>query len=70
MLDEDPELGSESLGRTAESDEPATQHGIDRSAGDRADATTDGGPAVPDDAEPDLKDAAARQPQLDPDQAG
>jgi hypothetical protein len=70
MLDEDPELGSEALGRTAASDEPATEEGIDLSAGDNADATSAGGPEVPDDAEPDLKDAAARQPQLDPDQAG
>jgi hypothetical protein len=67
MLDEDPELGSESLGRTAASDEPATEGGIDLSAGDNADAVRDGRPAVPGDAEPDLKDAAARQPQLDPD---
>jgi hypothetical protein len=67
MLDEDPELGSDALGRTAASDEPATEGGIDLSAGDNADAVADGGPATPDDAEPDLKDAATRQPQLDPD---
>jgi hypothetical protein len=69
MLDEDPELGREALGRTAASDEPATTEGIDRSAGDNADATTDGGPDVPDDAEPDLKDGMARPPMLD-DSAG
>jgi hypothetical protein len=69
MLDEDPELKSAALGRSADSDEPATEHGIDLSAGDNADAVTDGGPAVPDDAEPDLKDAATRQPKLDPDSA-
>jgi hypothetical protein len=57
MLDDDPELGSEALGRTTGSDEPATEEGIDESAGDEADATTDGGPKPPDDAEPDLKDA-------------
>jgi hypothetical protein len=56
MLDDDPELGSEALGRTTGSDEPATEEGIDESAGDEADATTDGGAAVPDDEEPDLKD--------------
>src|SRR4051794_30612537 len=46
MLDEDPELGSPVLGRTAPSDEPATSEGIDESAGDSADAVTDGGPDV------------------------
>jgi hypothetical protein len=56
MLDDDPELGSEALGRTTGSDEPATEEGIDESAGDEADATTDGGAEVPDDEEPDLKD--------------
>jgi hypothetical protein len=56
MLDEDPELGSEALGRTTGSDEPATDEGIDPSAGDAADAVTQGGPDLPDDAEPDLKD--------------
>jgi len=49
------------VGRTTGSDEPATEQGIDRSAGDRADATTDGGPDVPEDAEPDLKDVGAAQ---------
>jgi hypothetical protein len=67
MLAEDPELKSAALGRTAESDEPATDGGIDLSAGDSADAVTDGGPKTPDDAEPDLKDAAVRQPMLDAD---
>jgi hypothetical protein len=56
MLDDDPELGSGALGRTTGSDEPATKEGIDESAGDEADATTDGGAEVPHDAEPDLKD--------------
>jgi hypothetical protein len=67
MLDEDPELGSSVLGRTAESSEPATDGGIDLSAGDNADAVTDGGPEVPDDAEPDMKDGMARPPMLDAD---
>jgi hypothetical protein len=57
-------------GRPAESDEPATEEGVDRSAGDQADATTDGGPdAVPDDAEPDLKDATSGPRQVDADSA-
>jgi hypothetical protein len=57
MLGEDPELGSSVLGATTGSDEPATESGIDLSAGNRADATSDGGPDVPQGAEPDLKDA-------------
>lgn len=67
MLADDPELKSAALGRTAESDDPATDGGIDRTAGDNADAVTDGAPETPDDAEPDLKDAATRQPMLDAD---
>jgi hypothetical protein len=59
MLDEDPQLGSAALGRTAGDDAPATSEGIDPHAGDNADAVMDGGPDVPDGAEPDLKDAAA-----------
>ena len=55
----DPELGSAVTGRTTGSDEPATDEGIDREAGDRADATTDGGSEPPPGAEPDLKDASA-----------
>ncbi|HEY0633003.1 MAG TPA: hypothetical protein VGC98_13185 [Thermoleophilaceae bacterium] len=68
MQDEDPELGSEALGRTAASDEPALP--IDRSAGDNADAVTDGGPDVPDGVEPDLKDATPGPRQVDVDSAG
>jgi hypothetical protein len=49
------------LGRTTGSDEPATDEGIDREAGDAADATRDAGPDVPADAEPDLKDVGAAQ---------
>ena len=59
MLDDDPELGSEVLGRTTGSDEPATEGGIDLTAGDDADAVTDGGPDPTEAAEPDLKDAGA-----------
>jgi hypothetical protein len=67
MLAEDPELGSSVLGQTTASEEPATESGIDPSGGDHADAVTDGGPDVPQDAEPDLKDvgAAARQADVD-----
>jgi len=65
MLAEDPELGSSVLGRTTGSDEPATESGVDLSGGDDADATTDGGPDVPQDAEPDLRDAASGPPQSD-----
>ena len=49
------------LGRTTGSSEPATEEGIDRSAGDAADATSDGGAEPPAGAEPDLKDAGAAQ---------
>jgi hypothetical protein len=65
MLDEDPELGSSVLGTTTGSDQPATDAGVDLSGGDNADATTDGGANRPDDAEPDLKDAAAGPRQAD-----
>jgi hypothetical protein len=57
MLAEDPQLGSEVLGETTGTDEPATETGIELGAGDRADATTDAGPDLPEGAEPDLKDA-------------
>jgi hypothetical protein len=70
MLAEDPELGSSVLGGPAATDAPATDEGIDLAAGDDADAVTDGAPAVPDDAEPDLKDAATRPPMLDADEPG
>ncbi|MEP6640376.1 MAG: hypothetical protein ABJB93_00575 [Gaiellales bacterium] len=65
MLSPDPELGSAVLGRTTGSDEPATDDGVDLSGGDEADATSDGGPAVPEDAEPDLKDVAAARLRSD-----
>ena len=65
MLDEDPELKSSVLGQTTGSDEPATEEGIDPTGGDNADAVTDGGPALPEGAEPDLKDAATAAPQAD-----
>jgi len=59
LLDDDPQLRSAVLGETTGSDDPATAAGIDRSGGDDADATTDGGPELPAGVEPDLKDAAA-----------
>jgi hypothetical protein len=69
MLAEDPELGSSVLGETTGSDEPATDEGIDATAGDAADAVRDGGADVADDVEPDLKDApsaALRQHGAEP----
>jgi hypothetical protein len=65
MLAEDPELESAVLGQTTGSDEPATESGIDLSGGDNADAATDGGPDLPQDAEPDVKDAAAASRRAD-----
>jgi hypothetical protein len=65
MLPDDPELGSSVLGTTTGSDEPTTESGIDPDAGDHADATSDGGPELPEGAEPDLKDAANATPQAD-----
>jgi hypothetical protein len=65
MLSPDPELGSEVLGRTTGSDEPATDDGVDPSGGDEADATSDGGPGLPDEGEPDLKDVGAARLKSD-----
>lgn len=62
---DDPELGSEVTGRPA--GEEASE--IDLSAGDQADAVTDGGPDVPEGAEPDLEDATAGPRQVDADSA-
>ncbi|MBV8432628.1 MAG: hypothetical protein JO244_15800 [Solirubrobacterales bacterium] len=70
MLDDDPELSSAALGQTAESEEPATQSGIDETGGDHADATQQGGADTPAGAEPDLKDATAGPRQADLDSAG
>src|SRR3954465_5548160 len=55
------------LGRATGSDEPATREGVDLSAGDNADATSDGGVELPEDGEPDLKDAmgAHHRPEAD-----
>ena len=66
MLPDDPQLGSSVLGRTTDSDEPATPGGVPTDAGDNADATADGGPDLPDaDAEPaqSAAPAASRSPE-------
>ena len=59
------ELGSDaedpSVGTTTGDDRPATAEGVDETAGDQADAVTDGGPK----ASPDLKDAGAMPRQVD-----
>lgn len=62
MLADDPELVSSVLGQTTGSDEPATETGVDLSAGDNADAIVSGGANLPDDpnVEPDVKDGAAK----------
>ena len=65
MLPDDPELGSSVLGATTGSDEPATEAGVDPAGGDDADATSDGGPGRPSEAEPDLRDAASGPRQVD-----
>ena len=67
---DDPELSSEALGQSADSDEPATEGGVDPAGGDAADATTQGGPETPSGAEPDLRDAAGGPRQSDLDSAG
>ncbi|MEA2297089.1 MAG: hypothetical protein QOF77_25 [Solirubrobacteraceae bacterium] len=67
MLPEDPELGSGALGATTGNDEPATEDGIDLSAGDNADATSQGGPDVADERdEPSQRDAATTHTHSDP----
>ena len=70
MLDEDPQLESSVLGRTTGSDEPATEEGVDPGGGDSADAVSDGGPDLPEEAEPDLKDIGAAARERDADSAG
>ena len=60
------ELGADaddpSVGTTTGDDRPATTSGVDESAGDDADAVTDGGPKR---SSPDLKDAGAMPRQVD-----
>ena len=69
MLPEDPELDSSVVGRTTGSDEPATEEGVDLSAGDSADATTDGGNEPPAEGEPDVKDIGSGPRQSDAESA-
>jgi hypothetical protein len=69
LLPGDPELGSSVLGRPARSEDPATETGVDPRGGDHADATSDGGPDVPDGVEPDLKDIGSGPRQVDVDAA-
>jgi hypothetical protein len=64
-LPDDPQLGSAVTGETTGDDEPATEEGIDLQAGDSADAVAHGGPEIPEDAEPDLKDVAAARRERD-----
>ena len=61
------EEGDGPEGRVTGSDEPATEEGVDTSAGDAADATRDGHVELPEGAEPDLKDAmgAHNRPEAD-----
>jgi len=70
MLEDAPGMSDAALGRTTGSDEPATDDGIDRAAGDRADATTQGGADVPEGAEPDLKDITAAARKADAERQG
>jgi hypothetical protein len=65
----DGDDASRVVGRTAQSDEPATDEGVDLSAGDNADAVRDGGQNRPDDAEPDLRDATGGPRRVDVDSA-
>jgi hypothetical protein len=68
--DDDPDYSDAALGRTTGSSEPATEGGIDPAAGDQANATADGGPELPEGAEPDTKDAAAAAQRPEPGSAG
>src|SRR4051812_10022381 len=56
MLEDAPGMDDAALGRTTCSSEPATDGGIDPAAGDSADATTHGGPELPESGQVDTKD--------------
>jgi hypothetical protein len=58
MLEDAPGMDDAALGRTTGSNEPATDGGIDPGAGDSADATSDGGPDLPESGDVDTKDVA------------
>ena len=60
-----PSEGDPALGRTTADDTAATFEGIDLSAGDDADAVTDGGAERLEGEEPDLKDAGAAPRSVD-----
>jgi len=68
--DEDPGYSDAALGRTTGSNEPATDGGIDPAAGDSADATTHGGPDVPESGDVDTKDVAQAAIQRARDEQG
>jgi hypothetical protein len=70
LLSDDPQLGSSVLGVTTGSDEPATDDGVDVSGGDKADATTDGGPEMRPGVEPALRDAPILQNRADSEKDG
>jgi hypothetical protein len=63
--DREPQLSGAVTGETTADDAPATSDGIDLSAGDAADAITDGGPERPEGEEPDLKDVGALPREVD-----
>jgi hypothetical protein len=65
ILEDAPGMSDAALGETTRSNEPATEGGIDPSAGDRADGTTHGGAEPPEAGEPDLKDIAAAARKAD-----
>jgi hypothetical protein len=58
LSEEDAGYSDAALGRTTGSNEPATDGAIDPAAGDAADATTQGGPDLPEGGEVDTKDVA------------
>ena len=65
----DPELPAPSLGATTGSDEPATESTGRPERRRQRRRRRDGGAKPPEDAEPDLKDAAAMPRQVDVDSA-
>ena len=67
LSDDDPGYSDAALGRTTGSNEPATDDGIDPAAGDAADATTYGGPDLPESGDVDTKDVAQAAIQRDRD---
>jgi hypothetical protein len=70
MLEDAPGMDDAALGRTTGSNEPATDEGIDPAAGDAADATSHGGPELPESGEVDTKDVAQAAIQRDRDDEG